>query len=73
MDTKFPILALFLFFSVSHTFADEKQNVIEITEKLWAAAAIKQIALIDCQLDHTFSDYDGERLDLEIRQKLLNI
>jgi len=44
MGTKIPILALFLFFSVSHTFADEKQNVIEITEKLWAATAKKQMS-----------------------------
>ena len=43
MNTKIGILALFLFFSVSHTFADEKQNVIEITEKMWAATAKKQM------------------------------
>ena len=37
------------------------------------AAALKQIALLDSQLDNTYLNYKGERLHHNIKEKLLHL
>ena len=50
-----------------------QKQIRSLRYQLRSAAALKQIAILDSRIDHLLPDYKGNRLNLDIKEKLMKI
>ena len=50
-----------------------QKQIRSLRYQLRSAAALKQIAILDSRIDHLLPDYKGNRLNLDIKEKLVKI